>query len=72
MRYSRVQGHESETRTAAHAHTPEDEDETATHLAKPKSHTFSVQSAFNSTFEGFKSRWMTSAECMYFNAHRIW
>lgn len=35
-------------------------------LLSPKSHIFSSQSEFTSKFPGFRSRWTTAAECMYF------
>ena len=32
-------------------------------LARPKSRIFNVQSDLTTMFEGFKSRWITAAEC---------
>jgi hypothetical protein len=38
-------------------------------LANPKSQIFTLQSSFTSTLAGFKSLWMTLAECRYLTAH---
>jgi len=37
-------------------------------LASPKSHILIEQSSLINTFAGFKSLWITPAECRYFNA----
>ena len=40
--------------------------------ARPKSQIFRSQFAFNKRLLGFRSLWMTFAECMYFSPLRIW
>lgn len=40
-------------------------------LASPKSHTLRSQFAFSNRFEGFRSRWMTSAECSALSARSV-
>ena len=40
--------------------------------ARPKSQIFRSQFAFNKRLLGFRSLWMTFAECMYFRPRRIW
>ena len=39
--------------------------------AKPKSHTYIVQSSFTKIFPGFKSLWIIFAACRYLSAHKI-
>lgn len=41
-------------------------------LANPKSHTLRSQLALSSKFDGFRSRWMTSAEWRALSARRVW
>lgn len=44
----------------------------AAERARPKSHTLRSQLALRSRLEGFRSRCRTLAECMAFNARRVW
>lgn len=39
----------------------------ATERARPKSANLAKQSESKSIFDGFRSRWIRSPECMYFN-----
>lgn len=42
----------------------------ATERARPKSANFAKQSESNNIFDGLRSRWMRSPECIYFNPFR--